>query len=498
MSSLAHVVPRAVAAAAAHPRPGRRRLLRLLRQPGERACAPSASRRSTSSASWPRRPASAGTTSGPGCRAAASTRWPGPGSTVISRDVVVYALLEDMLAGRAGGLRRLPRLRRGRPPRRPRAGRQPRGAAQHRPADRPAAPGEPRWRRAGTTSSCLSDHGQTQGEAFSRAVRGVDRGAGRPAVRRRRRPRAGGGTCRRPEGQPPDGGGLAGDRRAGRERAGRSRGGCASGPSARRTSRHDHRRRPASPARCRGSRPAWSAWSRGHMAMVSLRRPARPGVAGGDRAALARPAARAGRPRRRRLPARALRGVRPGRARPRRRCTGWPRGVVIGDDPLAALRRARRRAGRAGRRRSRTAPTSSSTAATTPTPTRPRRSSRTSARTAGSAARSSTGSSPSAGVGGRPGEIVGAEHLHRVLRGWLTDLGHPEPTGEGAAVGEDSPTALHRRRVPTPRGLVGARATGLCANSPERWTGDDRDVTGGYECVNSRIRHGPGGSRRRQ
>jgi hypothetical protein len=41
-----------------------------------------------------------------------------------------------------------------------------------------------------------------------------------------------------------------------------------------------------------------------------------------------------------------------------------------------------------------------------------------------------------------PGEIVGAEHLHRVLRGWLTDLGHPEPTGEGAAVGEQSPTAL--------------------------------------------------------
>ena len=24
-------------------------------------------------------------------------------------------------------------------------------------------------------------------------------------------------------------------------------------------------------------------------------------------------------------------------------------------------------------------------------------------------------------------EIVGAEHLHRVLRGWLTHLGHPEP-----------------------------------------------------------------------
>jgi uncharacterized membrane protein YvlD (DUF360 family) len=41
-----------------------------------------------------------------------------------------------------------------------------------------------------------------------------------------------------------------------------------------------------------------------------------------------------------------------------------------------------------------------------------------------------------------PGEIVGAEQLHRVLRGWLTDLGHPEPTGEGAAIGEESPTGL--------------------------------------------------------
>lgn len=27
-----------------------------------------------------------------------------------------------------------------------------------------------------------------------------------------------------------------------------------------------------------------------------------------------------------------------------------------------------------------------------------------------------------------PGRIVGAEHLHRVLRGWLTDLGHPAPS----------------------------------------------------------------------
>jgi hypothetical protein len=30
-----------------------------------------------------------------------------------------------------------------------------------------------------------------------------------------------------------------------------------------------------------------------------------------------------------------------------------------------------------------------------------------------------------------PGEIVGAESLHRVLRGWLTQLGHPEPTPAG-------------------------------------------------------------------
>jgi hypothetical protein len=46
-----------------------------------------------------------------------------------------------------------------------------------------------------------------------------------------------------------------------------------------------------------------------------------------------------------------------------------------------------------------------------------------------------------------PGEIVGAEQLHRVLRGWLTDLGHPEPTGEGATVGPDSPTALREAAI---------------------------------------------------
>jgi len=32
-----------------------------------------------------------------------------------------------------------------------------------------------------------------------------------------------------------------------------------------------------------------------------------------------------------------------------------------------------------------------------------------------------------------PGEIVGAEALHTVLRGWLTFLGHPEPEGQPSA-----------------------------------------------------------------
>jgi hypothetical protein len=47
-----------------------------------------------------------------------------------------------------------------------------------------------------------------------------------------------------------------------------------------------------------------------------------------------------------------------------------------------------------------------------------------------------------------PGVVVGAEQLHLVLRGWLTDLGHPAPTGDGAAVGPDSPTALERTPEP--------------------------------------------------
>ena len=56
-----------------------------------------------------------------------------------------------------------------------------------------------------------------------------------------------------------------------------------------------------------------------------------------------------------------------------------------------------------------------------------------------------------------PGEIVGAEQLHRVLRGWLTDLGHPEPTGDGAAIGEDSRTALDGLLLPARSYLGGPR-----------------------------------------
>jgi hypothetical protein len=47
-----------------------------------------------------------------------------------------------------------------------------------------------------------------------------------------------------------------------------------------------------------------------------------------------------------------------------------------------------------------------------------------------------------------PGEIVGAEHLHRVLRGWLTHLGHalPQPGSRGA-VGEGVPDLLGKDDV---------------------------------------------------
>ena len=100
MSSLAHVVPARLPAAAAHPRPRRLGLLRLLRQPGERAAhhrrlgrrhLPGAGRRGPRA---PRRRPAAGV---PRRHLPAG---PARGRRSISRDVVVFALLEDMLAGR--------------------------------------------------------------------------------------------------------------------------------------------------------------------------------------------------------------------------------------------------------------------------------------------------------------------------------------------------------------------------------------------------------------
>ena len=43
-----------------------------------------------------------------------------------------------------------------------------------------------------------------------------------------------------------------------------------------------------------------------------------------------------------------------------------------------------------------------------------------------------------------PGEVVGAEQLHRVLRGWLTDLGHPKAAVDEDGVGPASRAALER------------------------------------------------------
>ena len=48
-----------------------------------------------------------------------------------------------------------------------------------------------------------------------------------------------------------------------------------------------------------------------------------------------------------------------------------------------------------------------------------------------------------------PGEIVGAEALHRVLRGWLTHLGHPEPAvGASRARGVAVDDVTRRSQVP--------------------------------------------------
>jgi uncharacterized membrane protein YvlD (DUF360 family) len=42
-----------------------------------------------------------------------------------------------------------------------------------------------------------------------------------------------------------------------------------------------------------------------------------------------------------------------------------------------------------------------------------------------------------------PGELVGAESLYRVFRGWLSDLGHPDPGAQDAATSADSTEQVH-------------------------------------------------------
>jgi hypothetical protein len=49
-----------------------------------------------------------------------------------------------------------------------------------------------------------------------------------------------------------------------------------------------------------------------------------------------------------------------------------------------------------------------------------------------------------------PASVVGAEQLHRVFRGWLTDLGHPVPE-PAAEPGPESRTALERFPAVTSR-----------------------------------------------
>jgi hypothetical protein len=44
-------------------------------------------------------------------------------------------------------------------------------------------------------------------------------------------------------------------------------------------------------------------------------------------------------------------------------------------------------------------------------------------------------------------EVVGAEQLHLLFRGWLTDLGHPEPEVDPDGVGPDSRAALEGVRA---------------------------------------------------
>src|SRR4051794_31243800 len=231
-----------------------------------------------------------------------------PGVTVISRDVVVYALLEDMLAGRSvayadflgydeaahhGGLERADSL-----------------AVLHS-IDQQLG----RLHRASALAPrryhlvVLSDHGQTQGEAFSQRFGEsieelVGRLCGSPRLARQRHLTGPKDSRRTAEGWQmtaalgESGGGGARPARAGGR--GEARGGGRGGGAGRARAAAGGRAGPGRPPRPHGAAGcARGGAARGARRGVRrlgphghgvVRRPARPGVDRGDRAALARPA----------------------------------------------------------------------------------------------------------------------------------------------------------------------------------------------------------------
>ena len=145
-----------------------------------------------------------------------------------------------------------------------RAVRHPGRAAQHRPADRPAAPGHPAG-AAALPPRRLSDHGQTQGWAFAdRFGESIEELVGRLCgASAEPDPRPRGRSGRRPAA----GRGLAGGRRAGRgrrpDRPPAARAG-ASGPGGRPTAAHPRptagRGAAGGARRGRGASPATPRW----------------------------------------------------------------------------------------------------------------------------------------------------------------------------------------------------------------------------------------------
>ena len=173
-----------------------------------------------------------------------------------------------MLAGRAVRLRRLPRLRRGRPPLRHRAVRRAGRAARDRPADRPAAPGHPARAAALPARRAVrprADPGlgvhRTGSASPSRSWSGGCAAGRMPRTRAASRSAEASRAGR----------GLAGRRgaRRGVAAAARSRAGCGPGSQRTRADRAAHRDRRARP-RSPGWRPAWWSCSSGHVAMVSF------------------------------------------------------------------------------------------------------------------------------------------------------------------------------------------------------------------------------------